>query len=314
MAVKGVSVEELDHLNPLEDFPEDHFLCVIYGVRRSGKTTMLRQLIYDLYPKMQDWEVYVLCSTAKFNTTSYDWVPKKSIFSDTSDIQELIGKLLTGQREKLEKMAKSGKLPKETKAAKHAGKGGDQKDQKDKDKKRKRDPAHHIEKEKKKERATQATTLNADDDQEDEVADILVIMDDVCSEDTIRYATALGTVAMNGRQYRISCVILSQMVAGSGSIPPRVRTQVRARAPRRPWSRRRPARRAARRTDTCGTCAPRASRTSLRGTGSGHSRSPASCPCPPPRTPPAPFSLANTASRARAPSQSCRTSARSGQR
>ena len=288
MAVRGVSVEELDHLNPIEDFPEDHFLAVIYGVRRSGKTTLLRQLIYDLYPKVQDWEVYVLCSTAKFNTTSYDWVPKKCIFSDTSDIQELISKLLTQQREKLEKMAKSGKLEKETKAAKHGSdakgkdkKGKEKKD--DKDSKRKRDPAHHMSKEKKKQKAMQATTLNTEDsDDEDEVADILIIMDDVCSEDSIRYATALGTVAMNGRQYRISCVILSQMVAGSGSIPPRVRTQARSPSRRPPrasasvWEGRavpgctRPARRsfsllprqrppppacrAARRIDTRGTC------------------------------------------------------------
>ena len=268
MAVKGVSVEELEHLNPLEDFPEDHFLAVIYGVRRSGKTTMLRQLVYDLYPKVQDWEVYVLCSTAKFNTTSYDWVPKKAIFSDTSDIQELISKLLTSQREKLEKMVKSGKLAKETKAAKHSkdSKGGGEKKPTD-DKKRKRDPGHAMEKEKAKERATQATSLKAEDEQEDEIADILVIMDDVCSEDTIRYATALGTVAMNGRQYRISCIILSQMVAGSGSIPPRVRTQASRLAPRsscaaaavaaaalRARRSRRTAARAACRIGTCGTC------------------------------------------------------------
>lgn len=229
MAVKGVSVEELDHLNPIEDMPEDHFLTVIYGVRRSGKTTMLRQLVYDLYPKCQDWEVYVLCSTAKFNTTSYDWVPKKAIFSDTSDIQELIGKLLTQQREKLEKMAKSGALEKETKAAKH---GSEAKGKGEKGKgKGKRDPPHAMakqEQEKKKRKVQEATSINSEDaKEEDEVADILIIMDDVCSEDTIRYATALGTVAMNGRQYRISCIILSQMVAGSGSIPPRVRTQVR---------------------------------------------------------------------------------------
>ena len=231
MAVKGVSIEELDHLNPVEDLPEDHFLAVIYGVRRSGKTTMLRQLVYDLYPKMNNWEVYVLCSTAKFNTTSYDWVPKKSIFSDTSDIQELIGKLLTSQREKLEKMSKSGALAKETKASKHAknSKGKDAQKKDDHTQKRSA-PSHPVELEKKKQRAMQATSLNAeDDDDENEVPDILIIMDDVCSEDSIRYASALGTVAMNGRQYRISCIILSQMVAGSGSIPPRVRTQVRKR-------------------------------------------------------------------------------------
>ena len=109
----GQNVAELSHLNPIEDLPDDHFLAVIYGVRRSGKT-------------------------------------------NSADA--------TGS----------------------GGAGG-----------------------------------------EDDVPDILVIMDDVCSEESIRHSRAMGTVAMNGRQYRMSVIILSQMVAGSGSIPPRVRTQVK---------------------------------------------------------------------------------------
>tara|TARA_Y100000004_G_C8939194_1_gene423433 strand:+ start:1116 stop:1832 length:717 start_codon:yes stop_codon:yes gene_type:complete len=225
---KGVDVSELQHLNPLEHLPEDHFLAVIYGVRRSGKTTMLRQLVYDLYPKMQDWQVFVFCSTAQFNTTSYDWVPKKSIISETSEIDKKLDELLTSQREKLERLAKAGKLPKEVKARK----GGAHRSKESKPKGAKRHPNHAHEKEKR-QKLTEAAkyaikTAEGDEggDDEDSVPDILVIMDDVMSEDAIRHARAMGTVAMNGRQYRISCIILSQMVAGSGSIPPRVRTQV----------------------------------------------------------------------------------------
>lgn len=229
-ASKGCTCDDLCHLSPLEHLPDDHFLTVIYGVRRSGKTTMLRQFIYDLYPKIQDWNVYVFCSTAQFNTTSYDWVPKKAIISDTAQIEQKMTELLEAQREKLEKLVKQGKLAKETKAKK----GGTRSDRgaksQGKPQGKRANPNHAHEKEKKQkitEAHKYALKSTDDEDEGDEVPDILVIMDDVMSEDSVRRARSMGTVAMNGRQYRISCVILSQMVAGSGSIPPRVRTQVR---------------------------------------------------------------------------------------
>jgi len=234
---KGVDVNELQHLNPLEHLPDDHFLAVIYGVRRSGKTTMLRQLVYDLYPRVQNYKVFVFCSTAQFNTTSYDWIPKKAIISETSEIDKKLDEILTNQREKLERLAKEGKLPKESKAKKGGSHGkpkGKPKGKPEKEKEGgKRHPNHAHEKEKRQkvtEAAKYAIKTAADEkgggDGDEDVPDILVIMDDVMSEDAIRHARAMGTVAMNGRQYRISCIILSQMVAGSGSIPPRVRTQV----------------------------------------------------------------------------------------
>ena len=236
----GVNVAELTHLNPLEHLPDDHFLAIIYGVRRSGKTTILRQLVYDLYPRVRDYHVYVLCSTARFNTTSYDWVPKKAIYSDVTDIEKVVGELLASQKEKLEKLAKSGKL----KPAGVSGQGGAKKKGKGPAQGKRSNPNHAHEKEKRQKltEAAQYALANSKDatggdgDDEDDVPDILVIMDDVCSEESIRHSRAMGTVSMNGRQYRMSVLILSQMVAGSGSIPPRVRTQVRrspcpARAP-----------------------------------------------------------------------------------
>lgn len=238
----GQGVSDLKHLNPLEDFPDDHFLAIIYGVRRSGKTTLLRQLIYDLYPRMRDYQVYVLCSTARFNTTSYDWVPKKAIYSDCTDIEKVVGDLLASQKEKLERLSKEGKL----KPAGQSGQGGAKKKKKGNKKedggpkggpKGKRSNPNHAHEKEKKQKMTEAGKYaikhsdhgNADGGDDDEVPDILVIMDDVCSEESIRHSRAMGTVSMNGRQYRMSVVILSQMVAGSGSIPPRVRTQVRHR-------------------------------------------------------------------------------------
>lgn len=227
----GANISELTHLNPLEHLPDDHFLAIIYGVRRSGKTTLLRQLVYDLYPRVRDYHVYVLCSTARFNTTSYDWVPKKAIYSDVTDIEKVVGGLLTSQKEKLEKLAKEGKL----KPTGTTGGGGKKKPAgKEKKGKSRANPNHAHEKEKRQkltEAAQYAISQSKSETDgggggEDDVPDILVIMDDVCSEESIRHSRAMGTVAMNGRQYRMSVIILSQMVAGSGSIPPRVRTQV----------------------------------------------------------------------------------------
>lgn len=226
----GLNVVDLKHLNPLENFPEDHFLAIIYGVRRSGKTTMLKQLVYDLYPKLQSYEVHVFCSTAQFNTTSYDWVPKKAIISDTADIEKKMGELLQTQKEKLERLSKEGKLKAVKGSA--ADRKGKSKDKEKKSKPGKRANPNHAHEKEKRQKLTEAAKYaiksgeGDEGENEDEVQDILVIMDDVCSEDSIRYAKSMGTVAMNGRQYRITCIILSQMVAGSGSVPPRVRTQV----------------------------------------------------------------------------------------
>ena len=166
---------------------------------------------------MRDYHVYVLCSTARFNTTSYDWVPKKAIYSDVTDIEKVVGELLASQKEKLEKLAKSGKL----KPAGVSGQGGAKKKGKGPAQGKRSNPNHAHEKEKRQKltEAAQYALANSKDatggdgDDEDDVPDILVIMDDVCSEESIRHSRAMGTVSMNGRQYRMSVLILSQMVA-----------------------------------------------------------------------------------------------------
>jgi hypothetical protein len=52
---------------------------------------------------------------------------------------------------------------------------------------------------------------------------MLVILDDVVSENSIRHATALNQLAVSGRHLFISVIILSQCVCGSGSVPPVIR-------------------------------------------------------------------------------------------
>lgn len=57
---------------------------------------------------------------------------------------------------------------------------------------------------------------------------ILIIMDDCVSEKIVRTSENLGYLAVAGRHVAVSVIILSQVIAGSGSVPPIVRTQADA--------------------------------------------------------------------------------------
>ena len=54
---------------------------------------------------------------------------------------------------------------------------------------------------------------------------ILIVLDDVVSENSIRSSPNLKFIAVAGRHINANVIILSQMIAGSGSVPPVVRTQ-----------------------------------------------------------------------------------------
>ena len=53
-----------------------------------------------------------------------------------------------------------------------------------------------------------------------EPENILCILDDCVSESSIRHSPSLNTLPVAGRHMNISVVILSQVVSGSGSVPP----------------------------------------------------------------------------------------------
>lgn len=56
----------------------------------------------------------------------------------------------------------------------------------------------------------------------------LIVMDDCVNENTIRHSKSLNYMAVSGRHIGGSVIILSQLVAGSGSVPPIIRTQADA--------------------------------------------------------------------------------------
>lgn len=78
----------------------------------------------------------------------------------------------------------------------------------------------------------QQEIMDLDDEAEREKAQeenrVLVVMDDCVNEQTIRTSKNLGHMAVAGRHTGVSVIILSQCVAGSGSVPPIVRTQADA--------------------------------------------------------------------------------------
>lgn len=57
---------------------------------------------------------------------------------------------------------------------------------------------------------------------------VLIVMDDCVNESTVRNSKNLNGLAVHGRHLGVSVIILSQCVAGSGSVPPIVRTQADA--------------------------------------------------------------------------------------
>ena len=78
----------------------------------------------------------------------------------------------------------------------------------------------------------QEELMDSKDDKEREALmeknKVLVVMDDCVNESTIRRSQNLNGLAVHGRHLGVSVIILSQCVAGSGSVPPIVRTQADA--------------------------------------------------------------------------------------
>lgn len=163
------TVDRLYDLDPNIDLPENFFI-IFYGLRRSGKTTMLRYMLYELREQLKDYEVCLFSGTAEVSPEDYDFIPEKAKYPNIkemeTDLQTILGK--------------------QKKAKKEAERTGE------------------------------------------DVKHVLIIFDDVISENIVRHSESLNFLAVGGRHVNISVLILSQVVTGSGSVPPIVRTQADA--------------------------------------------------------------------------------------
>ena len=160
-------VARLDEFDPDLLLPE-HFFCIFYGLRRSGKTVMLRFLLSEMENRLCEHKVYLFSSTAEVSPEQYDFVPSKAKFPNISELEFDLGEIVGKQKAAIKEF--------------HEEKGP-------------------------------------------EPEPILIILDDCVSENIVRHSPSLNALAVSGRHINMSVVILSQVVTGSGSVPPIIRTQ-----------------------------------------------------------------------------------------
>ena len=202
----------LPEFNPATDLPE-HFLMLVYGLRRSGNTVWVKWMLNQMMERIQYHEVYVICGTLDVNSEQYAFVPKAAQFSDVENLDYRLRTIVDMQKERVKKYkdANGGKMD-----FKKLEDGSDS-DESDNEK--------VLKHQSKSRKASKKEIVDPEEYKDCDVKPILIIMDDCVNENSVRTSPYLRLLAIGGRHILISCIILSQLVAGSASVPPSVRTQ-----------------------------------------------------------------------------------------
>jgi hypothetical protein len=209
-------VTSIPEFDPMKDVP-DHFLMIIYGIRRSGKTFMLKHMLESMYERLQFHETYVICSTLDVNPDQYSFLPKTAQFSDVANIDYHLRKIYDNQKRNMQKRKEAG--------------GKDKHDMEKLYDDQTEDGGGVLHRQTKDlvtlSRAAAMNEIYKPEEYQDDSGyhPVLLILDDVVSENAVRSSPYLKNVAIAGRHLHISCIILSQAVAGSASVPPAVRIQ-----------------------------------------------------------------------------------------
>lgn len=253
-------MSDLDKFDPMTDLPPDFFL-IIYGMRRSGKTTMLMHMLEQMKARFEKHKAFVFCGTGCDNPKQWRNFPISSVKTDISKIDQEVGKIIQTQRADIHEEVKrqfaqkrmkppnapdqnrDGKVQNET----LSGLRDNVKKKKPKPRKRKRgDNQDVIPEESEKgpdndlerfpgelhQSLRENRELTVEDIQRirrDEELDetlfphVLIVLDDVVSENVIRHSPHLNQLAVSGRHMFITVIALSQCVCGSGSVPPTIR-------------------------------------------------------------------------------------------
>jgi len=208
------SVDLLPAFNPVTDLPE-HFLVIMYGLRRSGKTVLMKYLLSQMEDRMKYSEIYVICGTLDVNPDQYDFIPKSAQFSDVENLDYRLKLIVDKQKQDMKNFReKKGKLE----FKKKYENASDDEASEDECP----TPLKHISKSRV---AAKREIVDEEQYKDCDVKPVLLILDDVVSEQAVRNSSYLRLLAIGGRHIMISCIILSQVVAGSASVPPSVRTQ-----------------------------------------------------------------------------------------
>lgn len=208
------SVDLLPAFNPVTDLPE-HFLVIMYGLRRSGKTVLMKYLLSQMEDRMKYSEIYVICGTLDVNPDQYDFIPKSAQFSDVENLDYRLKLIVDKQKQDMKNFReKKGKLE----FKKKYENASDDEASEDECP----TPLKHTSKSRV---AAKREIVDEEQYKDCDVKPVLLILDDVVSEQAVRNSSYLRLLAIGGRHIMISCIILSQVVAGSASVPPSVRTQ-----------------------------------------------------------------------------------------
>ena len=227
-----MSAADIFEFEPEHHLPDDAFQILVFGPRRSGKTSWLRSFCMQLLKAdriTEDTLVYFISGTAEStDPKNVDFVPPSYLFSDMTRIEEYCSKLIQMQEGKGIGPIPEGKSDAQVGqvidmdnsfGTKYQGdRDGDtifSKDQLKKARKRKQ----RIDDE----QVSDSEGDGDDDTPAKEKHPVLLIFDDAVSEDNIRHSPSLRKLANNGRHYNISVIILGQNYRGSGSVPPTVR-------------------------------------------------------------------------------------------
>ncbi len=232
----------LSLFKPSRDLPPD-FMVIMYGMRRAGKTTMLLHMLEDMKERFKYAQVHVFSGTADENPAQWKNFPPGHVTADIANIDVHIGDILRQQQEQIREEVQNQVRAKNIRVDGFSGKR-----------------KHSSSAPKSKKQAVRAlpqesaihndTYMFAQDpyvsvsagDEMFELTDSqinelrragkidesrfprrLIILDDVVNENRIRHSTNLNKLAVSGRHIFISCIILSQSVTGSASVPPIIR-------------------------------------------------------------------------------------------
>lgn len=254
----------LDEFHPMSDLPPD-FMMIMYGMRRSGKTTALLHMLDSMQQRFETHKTFIFASTGKVNPIQWKNFPMTSINTDIDKLNKNIGDIIEEQeyaideevrRQAAEKRLKPVPVPKrddkkpvnnDLDGLKPNVKKKGEKANKLRKGKRKREnvgtiplegdpgPDNDLERfpgevQTTSDNHNRQLTKNdilkirrSGEIDEKTMPHILIIMDDVIHENSIRHAPNLNRLASTGRHIFITCIILSQCVCGSQSVPPGIR-------------------------------------------------------------------------------------------
>ena len=250
----------LNEFDPKSDLPPDFFL-VMYGMRRSGKTTALMHMLESMKERFEHHKAYVVCGTGCDNPGQWKNFPMTSVFHDVSKVDGKVREIIDEQRMEIHEEVKRQVAAKSMKPPNAPDQGRDKRVQNEtlsglndnvkkkekRGKRRKKNPNIEpvpVEPDKGPDNDTERfpgeVTVAREPNRPMTVEDIirirreedldenmfphvLLVLDDVVNENTIRFSPHLNQLAVSGRHLFISVVVLSQCVCGSASVPPIIR-------------------------------------------------------------------------------------------